>query len=347
MAIRMMAIWRNLLWCSIASMAVLAVLYVLQPTKPNLKFKGFKRIFPQERQLLVESARIPLVGKGHYFAGTAGGAVYVARNRMPMRLWRFQEPLADSVPIPLGGATLNYAFMRYHVQGSDLLVMDSDKPFIFRGNTTDWRVNLANTGLYFITGVPLCADQVALLVRLRGKAVLGSLASDSTNGVWHTGLIQHQTDGFFCSFGQLHGQPANNRMVYVYANRNDFFVTDSLLRLQYRARTIDTISRVKIKVGKTDKHTTALASPPMPVNLRSFVDGRWLYVQSNIMAENERPRDFENNAVIDVYDLDNQGQYRHSCYVPLLDGKRPTDFCVMADQVYVLYGNMLVGFRLL
>lgn len=337
---------RYITFCTYGVGLVLLVLFILQPVKPNLKFQGFKRAFVADKRVdnrLTE--RLTLKGEGFYFAGTARDAAYVAKGLMPMRLWWFNGPLLDSVPVPIGGAHLPYRYMRYRVRDNDLVVMDANKPFIFRGSTETWNVNFFNKGLYFIDGVPLAKDRLALLVRLQGKATLGMLAKDSTTGVWSRELIQTQLDGFFCSFGQLHGQPEWNRAVYVYANRNEFFVTDSLLRLQYRANTIDTISRARIKVGSTDAYTTELASPPMPVNLRSHVDGGWLYVQSNIMAANEDTRDFENNAVIDVYDLEDGGKYRYSFYLPHLDGQRLTDFCVVGSVVYALYLDVLVRYR--
>ncbi|SEM22257.1 hypothetical protein SAMN05216436_102278 [bacterium A37T11] len=150
--------------------------------------------------------------------------------------------------------------------------------------------------------------------RVKGKNMLGKFVLPD-RVYFVSGLLRGQQDDFFTTLGSLLVDPMHNKVVYVYLYRNEFMVLDTGLNLQYRARTIDTISQAKIKTAVLDKNTLTLASPPLMVNEQGVLQWPYLYIHSCILAANEDPDVFDRHRVIDVYDLNDRGRYCFSFYL--------------------------------
>ena len=118
------------------------------------------------------------------------------------------------------------------------------------------------------------------------------------------------------------------------------------MKLLYTGKTIDTISHARIKVSKiASDGTITMAAPPLRVNKGACANDRYLFINSNLNANNE-PYDVLDSAdIIDVYDLDN-GKYKLSFYLPNLGGKKVNDVKVYGNRLVAWYGRYLTVYQL-
>lgn len=154
---------------------------------------------------------------------------------------------------------------------------------------------------------------------------------------------EKQIDGVFCTDGILLYTPGTSELLYIYRYRNQFIRLDTNLTVLYKANTIDTTSRVKIKVAEYNKgHDMSMATPATSVNEFACASDKYLFVKSNLRANNENKKNFEKSAVIDVYRL-SDGKYTRSLYLEEYNGKKPVGIRATNDKLIVLYGNTLVS----
>ncbi|RQO75624.1 hypothetical protein DBR43_09815 [Pedobacter sp. KBW06] len=164
------------------------------------------------------------------------------------------------------------------------------------------------------------------------------------NDVTH--MLEKQVDGFFCTDGELLYDRPSGKMVYLYYYRNAFTVLDSNLKVLLKARTLDTVSRARLNLTEvTSRKKTSLASPPLLVNSRGCIYQHKLLVSSKLKADNEADKDFKQNFVMDIYNL-NTGKYLHSLYLPKFGFKRISDLYIYRDFLYVCYGSFIYKFNL-
>jgi hypothetical protein len=161
-----------------------------------------------------------------------------------------------------------------------------------------------------------------------------------------TSLLERQIDGIFCVDGRLDYDKSVNRIVYTYYYRNQFIVMDSSLNLLYRGKTIDTTSRVKIQVATiSSSKTRTLSAPPMIVNGQSFTANGFLFVNSRLLASNERNDAHDGAWVIDVYSL-KDGAYVLSFYLYAFENKKPREFAVVGDKLIALTDHYVLVYNL-
>jgi hypothetical protein len=180
----------------------------------------------------------------------------------------------------------------------------------------------------------------------RQQNVLAKRSLDTTWLQPSTPVLEKQVDGVFCTDGILHYEPATAKLVYVYYYRNQFLCLDTNLNVQYRGKTIDTVSQAHIKVASlSSAGKSTLASPGGVVNRLSCIDGKWVYVNSKLMANNEKKAEFDQLSVIDVYSLEN-GSYHFSFYLPGLGDTKMRAFRVFNKTLVALYDHYVYTFRL-
>ncbi len=68
-----------------------------------------------------------------------------------------------------------------------------------------------------------------------------------------------------------------------------------------------------------------MSSPPLVVNKSAVVDDGHLFVHSNLMANNEASKAFDEASVIDVYSL-TDGAYKFSFYIPDYQSHKASSF---------------------
>src|SRR5690606_10402125 len=333
-----------LIGCAVSAVLFVSWLYYTRRLRPNQQFLGFSRNLQNAPK---PSGQLTLPNHDFYLAGITPDSLYLGSYRRMMHSWQVGLHTLDTASTPIQSGRFAFEQLAMRVQGIYFYILDGVKPFIRYGTRGEWRAYGLLDSTYFLQAAPASGRGLEMLGMVNRQNELGAWDAGMGYPKWHTDLSTKQVDGFFCTYGKLHADGANTRVVYVYTNRNQYLVADTNLNVYYWANTIDTISRAKIKVGQLDSLTTTLASPPLPVNVHSALDGNLLYMHSNIMAANEDRNDFERNIVIDVYDLNERGDYQYSFYVPKIPMKPFKGFMVKRQRLFALFGDELVGYGLL
>lgn len=168
----------------------------------------------------------------------------------------------------------------------------------------------------------------------------------------YTYVLKKQVDGVYDTDGLLKFDPETSKLFYMFFHRGEFLCFDTTLSLQYKAKTVDTVTKASITVTKVDKtaekktrSSWIMANPPKPVNRAITIYKKRVYVCSGIKSDNETSSDYEKNQIVDVYSTDN-GKYLHSFYIPKYKDKKLQDFKVIDNFIFATYGQYLVKFEI-
>jgi hypothetical protein len=119
------------------------------------------------------------------------------------------------------------------------------------------------------------------------------------------------TDGGLSTDGQLLYNEKTGLLNYMHYYNNEILSFDTTLTLIQRFRTIDTVSYKE----QLDREKPLLVS-----NKKSFVYGDYIFICSNLRADNESKKDYIKNIPIDIYNV-NTGIYKGSIYIPVSNRK--------------------------
>lgn len=244
---------------------------------------------------------------------------------------------------------LPFQSVQVSIISPNFFVYDGTVACFYKGSTKDWKAILKYKGDTFIS-VAESLDSTTIAFRgfdnQNSKSILGSYSISDKKINYNGNLLQKQKDGIFDSDGLLHFDVLSQRLIYVYRYRNQYFLTDKKLQLESRGNTIDTISTAQIKVEAITSHNQQKMSvPPLVVNKSSAVYNNLLFVNSMIMGRFEPEDMWEDNSIIDVYDLNNNS-YLYSFYIYPVSGHKLRSFRVSGNILYALIGNSLVTYKL-
>lgn len=317
---------------------------------------GFTRKF--HGSLAVETRETVDLGKEtFYIAGTTSDRIFLGDFSSPLTLKVIGLPALDTQSVKIlvdcrdcGDFLKDMRKLRTKVDSPYFFLVDGARPALMRGRIGDWHAArfMADDHFFFEDAVPTGVSSFALrsysLVTREYELAIGKM--DSPYFEFRNQLLERQVDGMFCVQGSLHYDDSIDRLVYVYTYRNEYIVMDSSLNLIDRRHTIDTFTTANLKVARLQDGTTnTLAMPPSIVNSVSCVAAGLLYVNSNIIADNEDRGRFMRNAVIDVYEI-MTGRYVGSFYVPRYKGKKISRFQVFGNCLVALVDNFVVAYVL-
>jgi len=320
------------------SSLMMVIVYRRTLPEPSIK-NGFTRNLLTDVLTVADS--VALADVEYYFAGWSGDSCLLASALRSDHLVSIigSSVLRIEITNPLASA------MRYSqitVDSPYFYLADLMGYTIYRGMMNSWHIEAnVHAENFFSEYLPVNGALV-----LRGfnddkdeyLLVREKMTSDHVVGA---GLLQRQIDGLFCTDGMLRYDAQTARIVYTYYYRNQFIVADTLLELAYRANTIDTTHFARIKVSTLSlNHVSTLSAPPLVVNRYVACDGGLLYVNSNLLADNESRDEFNASDAIDVYSL-SDGSYEFSFYIPRIEGKRLRHFALHKNSLYVLHGRWL------
>jgi hypothetical protein len=235
--------------------------------------------------------------------------------------------------------------------GGGQIIVDSSYFFIQNGmsaglqsgETATWEVDTVFPNLpEFISAQPISKTSaiIELLDMSRRKKVFTKTFAPGIR----KDVLQKQVDGIFCTDGFLQYSKSEGILVYTYRYRNQFICMDTSLNIVKLGKTIDTTSVAKIEVSETGGNIT-MSKPPFVVNKGTCVDARLLFVNSNLVAQNESEEIAKNRSVIDVYDI-SDGSYRYSFYIyDQAEGKMQS-FKVKDSTLIAVFRNSLVRYNL-
>lgn len=336
--------------CFVFSVATIIVLFALSDQmkdRPN----SFLREFPPHP--VIDGDTFKLKSHSSYIAGGTRHTVYLGNYAAPLRLLIINSATLDTQYVRLnvrGISTQKFWSATVQIDSPDYYLSDGAVPIIYKGSVKDWKAEkYLSDSIYFQNIVPIHPGAFAIksLSGSTRENVLGKITAWAPYQHFTEHILQKQLDGVFCTNGMMHFNKALNRLIYLYYYRNQFMVVDTSMNLVYRGNTIDTTSRVKIKVATIESgQSKTLSSPPYFVNRLSATSGDWLFVNSNLLAKNEYINAFEKGDVIDLYNL-RTGKYAFSFYLYHLHGKnKMSELRVFEDTMVVRWDNVIRIYQL-
>lgn len=244
----------------------------------------FIRRYPQHPAAFEN--QLDLKYNSYYFAGESGGRIYLGNYTAPLNIKSADQGLKSLKAERITFRTNEIPFKKpiVSVQGFYFFLKEGSVPAVYRGKTSDWKIN------YNLKGIPYFTQSVQIDSTTTGFRsnngenlgnILGVFNQYSRPSIKYNGrLLQRQIDGVFDTDGILLYSEKIQRLVYVYFYRNEFIIANNSGHLVRRGNTIDTVSKAKIGVAylKGNKERT-MNAPPLIVNANAAVyDKYFLYI---------------------------------------------------------------------
>lgn len=326
------------------SISVVVLLYQLATPKINRRFDFLRNI---KNDALAPMDTVNVRYNSYAVAYVADDSIYLKNTMNPYHVLFIRLHDKDTVHINLSTFPIQNFHPQVEVLLPNIFLVDGTIPEVLKASiktrkTMQYMVNSA----YFVEYIPVSEYSAAVRSLTNGEYALGKQMTDTPYVWFNRDLLQKQVDGIFCTDGMLRYNRELNRLVYTYFYRNEFIQLDTSLVLISRNKTIDPIDTAQIEITyvKTD-NTRTHSKPPLRVNNRTFTSGKWLFVQSALMAKNDREDLFRTSPMIDVYDL-TTSRYKFSFYVPSFGGIQMRDFGFHGSSLIVLYERHLVSYKL-
>ena len=297
-------------------------------TSDKTKYNNdFVRIFPPHAADLLETKYL---GKNVSFAGTAGKTIYLRDKSVSDVLLSVDWNLKDTTRIQIKEIT-----------GSEVFI---DSPYFFvqsghlaklrRGDIKDWNIDTIFDSIPGFTAVQSISENSVVLRTIDLKRRKNLFVKSTEPRAYHDAL-ETQVDGILCTDGHLKYSKEYHRLVYAYSYRNQFLVLDTNLNVILKGKTIDTTSLARISVEEIDGKLT-MSSPPFIVNQGIAVSGKFLFVNSKLVARNEIQDDVDKHSMIDVYNI-LDGSYKFSFYIQNVEGARMRSFIVQDLSMFAIF----------
>jgi hypothetical protein len=340
--------WAILLGCFVSSIVLMAALALHARSNHSLK-NGFSRLVLPTRLLGAKS--INLGNNSYYFAGSSSNTLYLGNYTAPLRLFKTDSELKDTQTFllrPPKETRMDWPASRISIDSPEINLMEGNTPLILQWSLKDQIFEkFFLNDLHFTKSLAISKESFVLRtyddvgrqnILTRVSAYVPELKTSRRS-------LTKQVDGFFCTDGQFLFDGAHRRILYLYYYRNQIVSLDTNLILLSPIATIDTNRFAKIIVDSVPKQRlSTLVSTGTIVNKMATIFGTHLFVWSNVMADNEDPKQFEINAVFDSYSLIN-GRYEGSFYIPPFRNLKPSGFTFAEKTILGLYQNYLVVYK--
>ncbi|MEX1239365.1 MAG: hypothetical protein WEB30_06595 [Cyclobacteriaceae bacterium] len=335
---------------SCALLSLLSVTTIYWFSGSTNRSGDFYRLYPPSA--IIAHASQKFTRDLNYIVGGTSQALYFGHTADPMHVLSLKTSFKDTSTVLINidrVKPINFYSVKIQIDSPYFYYSDGSIPFLYRGLLMDWTINeTIEDGLYFQEAVPVSGSAfiVRCISRSKGENTLGKMVIESNNVDFAYGLLEKQVDGIFCTDGMLHFDAYLHRIIYLYYYRNQYIVADPTLHLDFKGNTIDTfrIAQVKTEVLSLESHkSNRLAVPPPLVNSHSFVYQGWLFVHSNVRAQNDEDATFRRSDIIDVYDLID-GQYVLSFHVPHKERNALSAFAVLRGKLIVLYDTFMEAY---
>ena len=296
---------------------------------------------------------VQLINNSHYLAGSDNGTVFLADHLAPMYITAFDTLLKTKkqFKIELERDDFPFQTVQMKVLPPFFYLTDGTVPVIYRGLLDDWKgkILMEPNGYYFSKAEITAPNTIVFRAQNsnNGENVLGTFQfGDSLHVSYAPNLLQKQVDGFFDTDGTMAFDPMMKKFAYTYYYRNQFMVSDPNLKLDYRGKTIDTISHVNFKTAyiKATKERK-MASPPLTVNQLTAFSNGLLFVNSKIVGRYEPKEMWQEASVVDIYDTHNYS-YLSSIYIYHVEKSRLQSMYVVGDNIFAIIGSYLHRYHL-
>jgi len=292
----------------------------------------FIRIFPPHAADINSIFNIKLSRPG--LIGLSGGNIYIQNSTEVLEM---KATSGDTNRVPLKVPLFSHVsidspyFFRYSGMNARLE----------RGDLKTWKIDTTFADIPGFTAIRMISEKDAVIQTIKISERQNILTKlNAANNL----ILQKQIDGLLCTDGLLQFSKEFNQLIYIYRYRNQFICMDTSLDILRYGKTIDTTSIAKISVAEVDGKIT-MSKPPLAVNNDAIVDGKYLFIQSNLIARNELPDRVKNKSVIDVYDIMNVS-YSFSFYIETYKGYKMQEFKVKDNKLAALFNQAVIIYDL-
>jgi hypothetical protein len=193
----------------------------------------------------------------------------------------------------------------------------------------------------FSKAYPITPDQFILRKLDRKIADQQFLKVNTTTNdiIFEKNLSTLHQDGGMSTDGTLVYDTTSRKLIYTNFYNNQFFTFDTSLQKIKDGHTIDTSTHFRFQLSDAtarNEHVFTSQGPDEMVNNTSFVYKGKLFVHSLLKGDHEADGKFDNNTVIDKYDI-NTTQYLGSFYLPLRANK--------VRRIYIFNDKMVIQCR--
>lgn len=334
---------------TIIGISIVALLFILSENIMHYHNKLTRR-FPHSP--VEQEAILDLKLNSYYIAGVDSIHVYLGNVTAPLVVTTLDKQFQSihKNMIEINKKNLPFRGIKVCVIPPYFFAADGTIPCIFRGKTDNWKAELVNqNGEYFTTVIPIDSVTIAVSTNSKknGDNILGVIQiGNKTQTILNPQILQKQFDGVFDTDGHLLYSKDIQSIIYLYAYRDQFTISDKKLKIIGRGTTIDTISHAKLSIIKDQKYNQRkLSKPPLFVNKDVTVYKNLLFVNSAIPGRYETDRMWKRTSVIDVYDLMNK-TYILSFTLNDLDNRKVKKIVAHNNQLYVLIGTHIIRFKM-
>lgn len=331
----------------ITGISIVSVLFLLSEDIMQHR-NNFVRRFPDQVYKVHDT---DLKFNSYYFAGASNGKIYLGNYTAPLLLTEIDTTLKSKkeIVIKIDNMKLPFRSLQLRVQSNYLHAVDGTVPCMFRGEIGKWNaVTISSKGQPFANSVIIDSTTIAYRTHKENtESILGMRTFTTKDSSWvNPALLQKQIDGIFDVDGTLLFDSATNKLVYLYFYRNQFVVADAKLNLNFRGKTIDTISTAQIKVAFNKvRNEKKLAAPPLIVNKSGTASRGLLFVNSGVIGKFEDAKMWKQTSIIDIYDI-NTNTYLESFYIYNINGIKMSHLLVYNNHFYAIIGSHLVSYKL-
>ena len=286
----------------------------------------------------------------YYFAGIAGGQIYLGNVTAPLVLTRIDTALTTkkAVKIQLDNTKHSFRFIQLQVKPPYFYLYDGTVPVIYRGLLGDSLAHTISFEDCYFSQLQVI-DSIRFAFRAQSSQtkswVLGTLDLERDPKIrLNHRLLEKQVDGIFDTDGQLLQDEGNGELAYIYAYRNRFLVMDRELNLLRKLHTIDTTTRAQVQVRLLSDGRHKMDAPPLLVNKTSMVHGQVLFNVSMLIGKFESWEQWKQAVVVDMYRTGMQ-EYLGSFYVYHRGKNRMVRMFATDKHLFVLSGSEIVRYR--
>jgi hypothetical protein len=287
-----------------------------------------------------------------YIAGVTASHIYLGNFVVPTHLVVTDYSLAFTKTLDLvfhDQDTIAWNAVTLRIDSPDIYLMENTSPAILHGKLGTEQTTFYKPAAKLVSAI-LPISPVSFILRTYDRKlhqnILVKETTDQSSIHRPTTVLEKQLDGFFCVDGRMHYSRDLALLIYVYQYRNQYVCMDTNLNILFKGKTIDTTSRVKIKIASiSSEKMNTLATPPLNVNEKSCISGGRLFIHSALSADNEDRKKLEHKSVIDVYSL-NSTNYQFSFYLDDFKKNKFSNFSLMGNNLIAIYDHYLLVYTL-
>ena len=312
------------------------------------KRNNFVRRFPNHAE--PEYNKIDLGYNSFYFAGISGDKIYLGNTTAAQIITIIDTTFKkkEQSIIKLDKPNFQFLAPKTAVNPPHFYLYDGLAPVIFKGKVTDWKANFHTAVLERSTAI-IPTDTVTFALRmasLRKRSNELQLFNINLKAAENNSFtLPAQMDGIFDTDGILLYNSQFKKLHYVYYYRNQYLIFDNDMKLEKQGKTIDTISKAKLKVVNTSKGESILAAPPLQININAATYFNLLFIQSERIGKFEDDEILKFATIIDVYDT-STNEYLSSFYIYKIENLKLKSFTIYDGKVYAITGKYLSVLKL-